>query len=340
MARRPAEAEVGGELLDLVHRHVVGHVHLVGELRRELHRGVHRKCAADVRAHPRALQQRRRLDRAATHEHVRRGDRTARHAAGAVAVGDVGRDIEPVVDQTIDPRLDEHPGAGGERPRQVGAGHALALAGDGVAAGRVLHPARDLAVAPVECRGTTTQDLARRGWTARNGGDVDGLLDLVGDRFELVDVEALDAEVATPPFDDVERWAEVETAVHLGAAAGAPALGVRDRRQPERHGDTAGSVLAVHLVERERGDRVLVDPGALFDDQHVEAGLGQQCSGGGSTGAGSDDEHLRADVDLVRFDAAHAAPPVVGTASAGAASSDAGVGLEPSGRVSGQVSKM
>ena len=52
------------------------------------------------------------------------------------------------------------------------------------------------------------------------------------------------------------------------------------------------AVLPVHLLERERHDRALLDPLALLDDKHVEAGLGEHRSSRCAAGAGADHQHL------------------------------------------------
>ena len=132
----------------------------------------------------------------------------------------------------------------------------------GVAAGRVGHPARDLARGASRAR-------PRRGaaprWpasgrrapvcTSRSRSTSSQMAyELVGGRSPAIGV------LGAPPVEHVLGRAAVQAAVDLGAAAGAAALGVGDRREAERDGDAAGAVLAVHLLERERHDLALARP--------------------------------------------------------------------------------
>ena len=110
-----------------------------------------------------------------------------------------------------------------------------------------------------------------------------------------------------PPLERLGRGAPVEAAVHLGASAGAATLGVRDRRESEGDRDAAGAVLAVHLLQRERHDRTLLDPRPLLDHDHVEAGLGEDRRRGGAAGSRSDDQ----DVAVVADRCGHDAAPVL-----------------------------
>ena len=75
------------------------------------------------------------------------------------------------------------------------------------------------------------------------------------------------------------------------------------------HGDAAGAVLAVHLVQREGYGLALLHPVAFLGHQHVAAGLGQHGGGGGATRAGADDQHLGVHRRVGRA-GDHAAPPV------------------------------
>ena len=98
--------------------------------------------------------------------------------------------------------------------------------------------------------------------------------------------------VTTPTIERLRRGSAVEAAVDLGAAAGATALGVGDRREPERDGHTTGAVLAIHLFQRERHDRTLGHPRAFLDDDHVEARLGEDRGRGGTAGTRADDQDV------------------------------------------------
>ena len=95
-----------------------------------------------------------------------------------------------------------------------------------------------------------------------------------------------------PAPQHVLGWPPVQPGVDLGPAADAAPLGVGERGVTEGGGDPAGSVLTVHLFERERDDIALANELALLDDDHVEAGLGEQGRRRTSARAGPDDEHV------------------------------------------------
>ena len=171
-------------------------------------------------------------------------------------------------------------------------GHALASALGGVRPVGVGHPAGDLVVLPAQSIGTAAQDVARRRVLARNLLHAERRLDLFTDREQVVGGEVLDPILRPPRVERRFGRTPVEPAVHLGATAGTAALGIGDRRQPERHGDPARSVLPIHLLERERHDAALLDPGAFFDDQDVVACLCEHSGGGGPTGTRTDDQHV------------------------------------------------
>lgn len=175
---------------------------------------------------------------------------------------------------------------------QVGTGHRLTLALGGIGAVWIGHPPRHLAVLPAERCGAAAQHLARCAVLGGHGADIDGGLDLVGDRKEFGRVEVGDAEVVLPTLEQFARRAPVEAAVDLGAAAGAATLGVGERRSAECNGDAPGPVLPFHLIERERNDFTLLDPRTFLDHQHVEAGFGQDGGGGGPAGTTADDEDV------------------------------------------------
>src|SRR6188768_1192051 len=139
--------------------------------------------------------------------------------------------------------LDEDACAGPLRPGQIRLGHALTLAVDGAALFGVGHPARNLVVAPPHAVRAEAELLARGGVLTRHGLHAQGDLDLVGDRFDVVGLEVADLVLAAPAIERLGGRTAVEAAVHLGPAAGAPAFGVGDRGQAERHGHTAGAVL-------------------------------------------------------------------------------------------------
>ena len=124
MAGRAAEGEVRGELLDLVHGHVVAALSGVGESGGQLHRRVDGERAADAVTQPGALQERRRLDGSAADEHVAGSGRAAclpdrRRCTDTPAV------VPLAGASTRQPTTRRAPAR--ERPGEVGAGHALAL---------------------------------------------------------------------------------------------------------------------------------------------------------------------------------------------------------------------
>ncbi len=183
--------------------------------------------AADVAAQPRALQQGGRLDGAAADDDVAEVDR-GRPAVGGGGLGPEGP--AAVEDQAVHAVPGEDPGAGGLGLGEVGLRHAPPPARPGVGPVGVVHPAGDLVVAPAERGGAAAQRLAGRRLFAGHGLDGQLLLDLVADPVELVGVEVDQAAVPAPAVEDLLRRPAVEPAVDLGAAAGAAALGVGDRR--------------------------------------------------------------------------------------------------------------
>ena len=163
--------------------------------------------------------------------------------------------------EPVDPVVGEQAGAGALGPGQVRLGHALApaVAGVGVRPGRSIQrgisswrqprpaaPRRSASLAGVwrAGHGLHRAAPARPRRRSRTSSSV---------------VEVGDAVLVPPAVEDVLGRAAVEAAVDLGAAAGAAALGVGDRREAEGRRDAAGAVLAVHLLERERHDLALAD---------------------------------------------------------------------------------
>ncbi len=285
LAGRAAEREVRGELLHLVHGHLVVGVERVGESCRQLHRRVDGERAADAVTQPGALQECRRLDGSAADEHV-----AGAHDAASSRTAEVHRHARGVPLQALGALADHEAGAGACRPGEVGAGHALTLRARSVRG--VGHPPGDLVVLPAEPIGAAVQHLARRRRRARERTDGQLALHLVGDGQQLVDVPVGDLQVHAPALQQLARRSAVEAAVDLRAPAGAAALGVGDRRTAERHRHPAIAVLAVHLLEGERHDAALFDPLAFFDHEHVEAGLGEERGRGRAAGPGADDHHL------------------------------------------------
>ncbi len=291
VARRSAERDLGSELLDLDDRDVARGVDLAVEPGGELHGGVDGERPSDAVTQPRALQHRRRLDGSAAHDDVAETD-----GHGSLAVdrrGQLRAQRRGVVhDDVVETMLGQQARAGSNRPRKVGLGHALAASVSGASTLGIRHPAGDLVVLPTERLGTPAQDVAGRRLLAGHGLDTQCDLDLVADRLEVVGGEVDDAVVRSPAIEGVPGRSAVQPTVDLGAAAGATPLGVGDRREPEGHGDPAGPVLLVHLLQRERCDRPLRDPGALLDDQDVVAGFGERGGGRRAPRTRSDDEHV------------------------------------------------
>ena len=179
-----------------------------------------------------------------------------------------------VDDQAVDSVVREQAGAGRLGSWEVGLGHAAAPPLAGVGPGGVVHPAGTLVVTPPEPLGTTAQRLAGGQVGARHGLHGELLLHLVARGVDVGRVEVVDG--LAPAVEHVLRRTPVQAAVDLGPATGAAALGVGDGRGAERRSDPAGTVLAIHLVERERHGLALADERSLLDHEHVVAGLGEQ----------------------------------------------------------------
>ena len=286
---RPAEGQVGGELLHLVDRHVVGDVDRLVEAGGQLDRRVHGERPADVATQPRALQQGRRLDGAAADDDVAEVDR-GRPAVGGGRLGPEGP--AAVDDQPVHAVPGQHPSAGRLGLGEVGLRHAPPPPRSGVGPVGVVHPTGDLVVPPAERRRAAAQCLAGRRLFAGHGLDGQHLLDLVADPVELVGVEVDQPAVAAPAVEDLFRRPAVEPAVDLGAAARAAALGVGDRGQADGRGDAAGPVLPVHLLEGERRDVTLADERTLLQHDDVEPGLGQDRRGRRAARPGAHDEDV------------------------------------------------
>ena len=157
VAGRAPKGDLWCELLDLMHRHVVGHVDWVGEAGGQLHGGMHRKRVADALAQAAALQERRRVDGATAHEDVAETDAPG----GAICQHHLGIAGPGAVDgEAPDPALGQQARSGALGAGQVGAGHALALAAGGRTPRRVLHPAGAFAVLPVQGIGAALQHRA------------------------------------------------------------------------------------------------------------------------------------------------------------------------------------
>ena len=222
----------------------------------------------------------------------------------AVGRGDLGPGRPVAVEhEPVDAVAGEQAGTGGLGPREVRLGHAAPAAVAGVRSARVVHPPRDLVVAPAERRRAAPERLTRRRVGAGNGLHGELPLDLVADRVQVAGVEIADAVAGAPTVDDLLRGAAVEPAVDLGATSGAAPLGIGDRRAAEGDGDAAGPVLAVHLLERERDHLALADERPFLEDEHVEPGLGEDGCRRRSAGPRPDDEHLRTQC------CRHAGPP-------------------------------
>ena len=126
-----------------------GDVHLVGEAGGQLDRRVHGEGAADAVAQPGALQQRRRLDRPAAHEDVRRSGPCRAVPSAAVSSGPAWPARRRRTRRSTRWPASRRAPAATARG-QVRLGHALAPRRRGVGAVVVRHPAGDLVVAPAE----------------------------------------------------------------------------------------------------------------------------------------------------------------------------------------------
>ena len=138
------------------------------------------------------------------------------------------------------------------------------------------HPARDLVVRPPEVRRAAAERFAGRDRRPGHELDAEVPLDLVADRVQLGGVEVGDPVIRAPPVEHVLGRPPVQPRVDLRAPTDTAALGVGDRRAPDRGGDATGAVLPVHLLERERHDVALPDQLALLDDEDLEPCLGEQ----------------------------------------------------------------
>ena len=159
------------------------------------------------------------------------------------------------------------PGAGGGGTGQVGLGHAPPPAGSGITARRVLHPARDLVVAPAEARRRRDASASLAGVAAPGTSCTDSSRS-TSSQISYSSTESKSAMWCSRRHRSSvsSGRAAVEPAVDLRPAPGAAALGVGDRRYADGRRDAAGTVLAVHLLERERRDLTLADERALLHD--------------------------------------------------------------------------
>ena len=153
------------------------------------------------------------------------------------------------------------------------------------------HPG-ELDRSPSELCRATLEHRRRRRWRAGQLRDRELGLDRVRVPVEHLGRELGDAVRPAPLVGELGREPVVEAAVDLGAPTDASALGVRDPGRAERGRRTLVAVLQDHLVERERLDRVGIDPRSFFDDDDGTAGAGERRGGDRATGAGADDEDL------------------------------------------------
>ena len=226
--------------------------------------------------------------------------------------------LRPVEHEAVDPVAGQQAGAGGRGAGEIGLGHALPRDRNG------RRPRRGRSSSGGSRRGASRgrpRPAAAPRWP---GSAAPGTVCTDSSRSTSSQMrKSSSASKSTSWRSRRQRSSDrlgrppVEAAVDLGAPAGAATLRVGDGGEAERRGHPAGPVLPVHLLEGEGHHLALADHLALFEHEHVEAGLGQQRSGRGAAGAGPHDEDVG--VELHRD-----APAWLGA---------------PSGSVSGHVSQ-
>ena len=288
-AGRATDGQVGRELGDPVHRHVAM-IERMAEARRDLDRGVQLQSDADLLANPAALEQGGRLDRAGAHEDVVGVDRQVVCVPVGIALAASDPDDAiAALEQLQHGALGDHLRAGFDRAGKQGARHRLL---DRSPVGLIAEHAAELDGAPSELRGAALEHRRRRRRSAGQQRHRQLALDRFGVAVEALRGELVDLVALAPLIGQLGRQAVVQAAVDLGAAADAAAFGIRDTRVAERGREPAVAVLRVHLFERERLQRVGVDPRALLDDRDGPSGARQCARGDGSAGPGADDEDV------------------------------------------------
>ena len=204
-------------------------VELVGEAGRELDRRVDGERSPDPARNPRALQQRRRLDRAAAHDHVAERDRPRRPSVNVVVACS-----SVAARSSAAPRFDSRSPI--VLPRRLHAGRYVRVMlcrcpAFGSRSGYAIHRGISLFCQPSASaprRSTSAGAVGPPGAVA----DADRLFDFVARWPAARPGRGRRCRSRPPPLEDVGGRAAVEAAVDLRAAAGAAAFGVRDRGRP------------------------------------------------------------------------------------------------------------